>query len=272
MICLANSWTDVSMVILTGITVITAIFSLIYTGIQVRYTKQSVEQIYKQIKTEKQPCVVPRVIDSSGEAFDAGSYTRAQLYFELELENMGDVPALNVFVLSSIRLNLSSDSEFEKQYLLASLLPGYLQALKGDNKEKISIHYETSEIEELLHELDKASKKNIERIEKNPSHWPYIGATLIVQVIYKNIMGQWCESVIQQDIADLHYRKSDNVVTDDMRNNKMWCDALHKDKKFYAILVRPQFVPFTHKLITEDKAKKVIEWHDVEKEQIVVWD
>lgn len=272
MICLANSWTDVSMVILTGITVITAIFSLIYTGIQVRYTEQSVEQIYKQIKTEKQPCVVPKVVDSSGEAFDTGSYTRVQLQFDLEMENVGDAPALNVFVLSSIRLNLSSDSEFEKQYLLASLLPGYIQALKGDNKEKNSIHYETQEVEGLLQGLDKANKKNIERIKNNPSHWPYVGATLIVQVIYKNIMGQWCESVMQQDIADLRYRKSNNFLTDDMCNNKVGCDALQKNKKFYAILVRPQFVPFTHKLITEETAKKMIEWHDVEKKQIVVWD
>ena len=272
MLCLANNWTDVSMVILTGITVIIAIFSLIYTGIQVRYTKQSVEQIYNQIKTEKQPCVVPRVVDSSGVAFDTGAYTRVQFWFDLEMENVGDAPALNVFVLSSIRLNLSSDSEFEKQYLLASLLPGYIQALKGDVKENISIHYETSEVEELLHELDMASKKNIERIEKNLSHCPYIGATLIIQVLYKNIMGQWCESVIQQDIADLYYKKSGNIITDKMRKNKVWCDGLHKDKKFYAILVRPQYVPFVHKLITEHQAKEMIEWYDVEKKQIVVWD
>lgn len=272
MICLANNWTDVSMVILTGVTVIIAIFSLIYTGIQVHYTKQSVEQIYKQIQLEKQPCVVPRVIDSSGVAFDTGTYTRVQLSFDLEMENVGDAPALNVFVLSSIRLNLSSDSDVEKQYLLASLLPGYIQALKSDNKQKISIHYETPEMEELLHELEKATRKNLERIENNPSQWPYVGATLIVQVIYKNIMGQWCESVIQQDIADLIYEKSGKNVTDDIGNNEVWCEALQRDKKFYAVLLRQQFVPFTHKLITEDKVKKVIEWHDVEKKQIVKWD
>lgn len=66
--------------------IIVTIIYVRHTKRQAYYAKESAELVAKQIKTDKQPCVVPLVIDSYGSAWDASDYTRIQLGFTIKLK------------------------------------------------------------------------------------------------------------------------------------------------------------------------------------------
>ena len=186
--------------------VIVTIIYVRHTKRQADYAKESAELVAKQIKTDKQPCVVPLVTDSYGSAWDASDHMRMQLGFSIKLKNVGDSPAINIYTLADIELQFIKNSEGNKKMLPASLLPGFTQALSAEEETEISIQFETLEIKELICELRKAAEKNWERLRTTPSHNHYIGANLIIRVFFKNLMGQWCESTISYEIAWLAYK------------------------------------------------------------------
>ncbi len=176
---------------------IMVVVTIIYVGHtkrQANYAKESAELVAKQIKIDKQPCVVPYVTDSYGSAWDATDYTRMQLGFTIKLKNVGDSPAINVYTLAEIELQFTEDTNGNKKRLPASLLPGFVQALSAEEETEINIRFETSEIKALICELRKALEKNWERLRTNPSHHHFTGAKLFVRVFFKNLMGQWCVS------------------------------------------------------------------------------
>ena len=169
--------------------VVTVIY-VTQTKRQANYAKKSAELVAEQIKTDKQPCIVPNVTDSHGSAFGASDYTRIQLEFKIDLKNVGDAPAINIYTFAELELQFTSDTYGKKALLSAALLPRFVQALSGGEKEIVGVHFETFEVKALARELAKAYEMNTERIEKNPSQHPYIGAKLIVRVLFKNLMGQ----------------------------------------------------------------------------------
>lgn len=186
--------------------VIVTIIYVRHTKHQAYYAKESAELVAKQIKTDKQPCVVPLVIDSYGSAWDASDYTRIQLGFTIKLKNVGNSPAINVYTLADFELQFIKDSDGNKKLLPAALLPGFIQALSAEEETEINIHFETAEIKELICELRKTAEKNWERLRTNPSHNHYGGANLKIRVFFKNLMGQWCESTISYEIPWLVFK------------------------------------------------------------------
>ena len=167
---------------------IMVVVTIIYVGHtkrQANYAKESAELVAKQMKIDKQPCIVPYVTDSCGSAWDTTDYTRMQLGFTIKLRNVGDSPAINVYTLADIELQFSEDSAGNKKLLPASLLPRFTQALSAEEETDINIHFETSEVKALICELRKASEKNWERLRTNPSHHHYTGAKLIIATVYK---------------------------------------------------------------------------------------
>lgn len=79
---------------------IMVVVTIIYVGHtkrQANYAKESAELVAKQMKIDKQPCIVPYVTDSCGSAWDTMDYTRMQLVFTIKLRNVGDSPAINVY-------------------------------------------------------------------------------------------------------------------------------------------------------------------------------
>ena len=92
---------------------IMVVVTIIYVGHtkrQANYAKESAELVAKQMKIDKQPCIVPYVTDSCGSAWDTTDYTRMQLGFTIKLRNVGDSPAINVYTLADIELQFSEDS------------------------------------------------------------------------------------------------------------------------------------------------------------------
>ena len=234
---------------------IMVVITIIYVGHtkrQANYTKESAELVAKQIKIDKQPCIVPFVTDSYGSAFDATDYTRMQLGFTIKLRNVGDSPAINVYTLADIELQFTEDSDGNKKLLPASLLPEFVQALSAKEETEINIHFETSEIKALIGELKKESEKNWERLRTNPSQHHYTGAKLIVRVFFKNLMGQWCESIISYEIAWLEYKNPPPQTTHNLNENTIPPNEIHEGDEFKAVLSSNRIAPFVFEMTNEE--------------------
>lgn len=241
------------------IMVVVTIIYVSHTKRQANYAKESAELVAKQIKTDKQPCVVPIIVDSNGSAWDATDYTRMQLDFEINIKNVGDSPAINIYTLADIELQLTNDSNGNKELLHASLLPNFVQALATGEEKEIYIHFETAEIKRLTQELSKALDMNWERLRTNPTQNHYVGAKLIVCVLFKNLMGQWCESVVSHEIAWLAYKNPPANKTHNLNENTIPPKQIREGDKFKAVLTSCSIAPFTYKMITEEYVHSVLE-------------
>lgn len=240
---------------------IMVVVTIIYVGHtkrQADFARKSAELVAKQIKIDKQPCVIPFVTDSYGSAWNATDYTRMQLGFAIKLKNVGDAPAINVYTLADIELQFIEDSDDKKKLLHASLLPGFVQALSAEEETEISIHFETAEIKVLIRELSKAAEMNWERIRTDPYHNHYTGAKLIVRVFFKNIMGQWCESVICHEIAWLAYKNPPPQKTHNLNENTIPPKEIREGDEFKAVLSSYHIAPFVYRMITEDCVNGVL--------------
>ena len=239
--------------------VIVTIIYVRHTKRQAYYAKESAELVAKQIKTDKQPCVVPLVIDSYGSAWDASDYTRIQLGFTIKLKNVGNSPAINVYTLADFELQFIKDSDGNKELLPAALLPGFIQALSAEEETEINIHFETAEIKELICELRKTAEKNWERLRTNPSHNYYNGANLKIRVFFKNLMGQWCESTISYEIPWLVFKNPPPQKTHNLNENTIPPKEIHEGDEFKAVLSSHHIAPFVFAMTTEERVTDMLQ-------------
>ena len=239
--------------------VIGTIIYVRHTKRQAYYAKESAELVAKQIKTDKQPCVVPLVIDSYGSAWDASDYTRIQLGFTIKLKNVGNSPAINVYTLADFELQFIKDSDGNKKLLPAALLPGFIQALSAEEETEINIHFETAEIKELICELRKTAEKNWERLRTNPSHNHYNRANLKIRVFFKNLMGQWCESTISYEIPWLVFKNPPPQKTHNLNENTIPPKEIHEGDEFKAVLSSHHIAPFVFAMTTEERVTDLLQ-------------
>ena len=239
--------------------VIVTIIYVRHTKRQAYYAKESAELVAKQIKTDKQPCVVPLVIDSYGSAWDASDYTRIQLGFTIKLKNVGNSPAINVYTLADFELQFIKDSDGNKKILPAALLPGFIQALSAEEETEINFHFETAEIKELICELRKTAEKNWERLRTNPSHNHYNGANLKIRVFFKNLMGQWCESTISYEIPWLVFKNPPPQKTHNLNENTIPPKEIHEGDEFKAVLSSHRIAPFVFAMTTEERVTDLLQ-------------
>lgn len=239
--------------------VIVTIIYVRHTKRQAYYAKESAELVAKQIKTDKQPCVVPLVIDSYGSAWDASDYTRILLGFTIKLKNVGNSPAINVYTLADFELQFIKDSDGNKKLLPAALLPGFIQALSAEEETEINIHFETAEIKELICELRKTAEKNWERLRTNPNHNHYNGANLKIRVFFKNLMGQWCESTISYEIPWLVFKNPPPQKTHNLNENTIPPKEIHEGDEFKAVLSSQHIAPFVFAMTTEERVTDLLQ-------------
>lgn len=247
------------------LSLISSLIMVVVTIIYVGHTKQqadsakdSVKLITEQMKKEKQPCIIPYVLESYGTAFDAGDYTRVQLSFEINLKNVGDAPAINVYTLAELELQFQNDDTGGKKRLSAALLPRFVQSLSAGEEKQIDVWFETNEIEALIIDLAKAKELNIERIENNPCKTPFTGGKLVVRVLFKNIMGQWCESTLSHDIAWLEFTKTSFKDRRKVGENIDSINQVCVGDKMKAILTASHLAPFNYRMIDEEYVKDVL--------------
>lgn len=254
-----NDYADVLSLLASLIMVIVTIIYVVHTHRQVYYARQSAELVGKQIKIDKQPCVVPNVVDSFGSAFDTSSYVRKQLGFDVKLKNVGDSPAINIYTFADIELQFTHDAEGNKKRLSAALLPSFTQALSAEGETDVNILFETSEINALIWELGISLEKNWERIKNNPSQSNFCGANLIISVLFKNIMGQWYESTISYEIEWLEYLNPPEQKTKNLNENTIPPKEICVGDKYKAVLSSGHLAPFEVKMISEETVIKLLQ-------------
>ena len=174
----------------------------------------------------------------------------------INLKNVGDAPAINIYTIASIQLPLSLDADGNINSLSAALLPSFVQSLSVMEDKTVCIHFETTEVKILIQELKKAFEINLERIKTSPTQHHIIGAFLNIQIMFKNMMGQWCESTISYEIAWLEYINPPKRKTNNINENTIPPKQICKGDMFKAILCSNHLAPFSYKMVPDDYIEK----------------
>lgn len=235
--------TNLSGILSVVVAAITAIITLIYvvfTYKQMKAAQQSAELTSKQMRISNQPCIVIDIAVASGsKCFPESS--RRQLSIQLELENIGDSPALEIYTFSHMELqhtkNVADGSNIVDMYFD----PDYLKYLKPDTKENVSVRYETDEINMLVEDLRYCHEKNVHRIRTNPYKRAFHGTILVTEVYYKNLLGQWFKNTLRHEILWLVDKNAPPQKTHNLNENTIPPCLLSKDTEFELQLVAPRY-------------------------------
>ena len=184
--------TEYAMVISLAISLITMIITLIYvllTRKQVVAARDSVDAMHEQLKLQQQPCVVISNITSRGsKVFNETG--RRQLTVYCDTNNVGNSPALSIYVFSHIKLQYLVTKDKQNEIVKMFSLPEHFTHIETGARRDASV-YEEKEIEVLIDDLTIAFHKNIERLKNNPSEHHFPGSILVIEVYYMNPMNQW---------------------------------------------------------------------------------
>ena len=226
--------------------IVTAIYAVI-TWWQVRYSKQAVIESAKHNKEEKQPFIVPVISSISGSAFDTSSYLRVQLQYDFTLENVGDSPAVTVYTFLYVKLQ-NADSE---NVLYSHLMPAYLHSLSIGKQQKCSLHLETTEFRSLISDLEICYTKNLMRIATDPSVTPFPGPIVVLRCIYKNMMGQWFETVLEHEMFDVYKSKPDSAISlsVDDDSNRVTNENIVDGDKYEGMMINPSYSKLTRTMV-----------------------
>ena len=188
---------------------VTTIYAVI-TWWQAKYSKRTLVETIKQNKEERQPYIVIEIGDVYGVAFDTSTYLRIQFTFNFKLKNIGDSSAVTLYTLMYARM----ESEAEHRLVYAHLIPKYKHSLKIGEEIEDNLHFETDEFRNIVEDLEICHAKNMKRIETDPSVKPYRGTVIILRTLYQNMVGQWFESVLEQELLNVEYssKKHEEVV------------------------------------------------------------
>ncbi len=226
------------------------ILYVIFTWRQSKYTKQTFLESIKQSKEEKQPYIVPTIGRVRGVAFDTSKYLRIQLSFQYALENVGDSSAVSVYTLLYAKMQYTKDQK--KVY--AHLIPKYSYSIGLGKKVKDSIHFETSEFRDIIEDLEISYVKNMKRIETDPSQNAFKGPILEMRILYMNMMGQWFESVLEQEILDIRKIKEKGNNTKPYVTNKDIKDG----DVFEGDMINPCYSRLSRTMVTKNYVNKIL--------------
>ncbi len=241
---------------------VTAIYVII-TWWQARYTKRTLVESIKQNKEERQPYIVPVINDVNGVAFDTSSYLRIQFSFNYKLINVGDSSAVTLYTFLYARM----ESLAEHKLVYAHLIPNYNHSLTVGAEISSSLHFETSEFRDIVEDLEICHAKNMKRIETDSTIKPYRGPIIILRSLYQNMLGQWFESVLEQELLDVNYfskKKQKEAEVDGKKykiksRGKMVTNKTIKDKdSFEGGMINPCYSKLTRRMVDEDYVRNML--------------
>ncbi len=242
---------------------VTSIYAF-FTWWHVRYSKKTLLESIKQNKEERQPYVVPTIKSISGTAFDASKYLRIQLFFKYKLENVGDSAAVTLYALLYAKMEYQS----EHKLVYAHLMPNYEHSLKVGQKSENRLHFETNEFREIVEDLEICYVKNMKRIETDATVTPFRGPTIILRILYKNMAGQWFESVLEQELFEIkklskeeHKEIEKNRTELNLRLlGERVANSEIKDGDFYeGIMMPPSYSKLSRQMVDYNYVEQVLE-------------
>lgn len=247
-----NNFSGILSAVVSGITAIITLIYVVFTYKQMKATQESAQIASKQIRISNQPCVVIDSINTYGsECFNESG--RRQLHIELQLENIGDSPALEVYTLSYLELQHTKNVRNGSDMVSMDFYPDYLKYLKPNTQGIARVRYETDEINMLVEDLRYSYEKNMSRIRTNPSKHPYSGTIMVVEVYYKNLLGQWFRNTLRQEICWLTDKNALPRKTKNLNENTIPPCLLSKETEFELQLVAPRFSVSSIELISKEQ-------------------
>ena len=246
MIDIINYYSGILSVVISLITALVTLIYVVFTYKQMKAAQEGLKISAKQTKTEKQPCIVYNEIDAQGS--ECFWEERRQLHINLELENIGDSPAMSIYVFSYFKLQYANEpTNIVNMYYL----PDFIPFLKADSRVSVSTRYEEKEIYRLLEDLSISHAKNMQRIKSDPTRPAYKSPELVIEIYYKNILGQWfknerCTEVLEV-LEETEQGEFKIVIPP---------DALNEDMHFKLRLIAQEFALSDLRLVDEDEVER----------------
>lgn len=225
-----NTYSGVFNVIVSFLTAVITFVYVVFTYKQMRAAQNAIKMSDKQLKLDKQPCVVFDEITTVGT--NCFYKSRRQLHIKMKLQNIGDAPALSIYVFSYLKLQHSGENDRVDMYYL----PDFVPFLKVGTDTNVSVRYEEFEINKLLEDLSIAEAKNINRINTDATKSAFKGTCLVIEIYYKNISGQWFKNVRSIEILDILEKQED-----EKRKTVSPPNSLKDDVWFELQLINPAF-------------------------------
>lgn len=204
----------------------------------------------KKVREERQPYIIPTIECISGAALANSNFLRVQLNFHCSLENVGDSTAVSVYAFLYARMQYTQ----EKRMVYAHLLPKYNYSICVGKAAEKDIHFETDQFRDILEDLEISQAKNIKRIETNPYQESYKGPEIILRVLYKNMMGQWFESELVQELLKITYMSKDENDRGEMVANKDVSDG----DIYSGYMINPCYSHINRRMVSDDYVKEVL--------------
>ena len=226
------------------------ILYVVFTWKQSKYTKQAFLESVRQTKEDRQPYIIPTIEKVSGVAFDTSDDIRVQLNFHCKMENVGDSAAVSIYALLYAKMQYQQD----KKLVYAHLIPRYNYTIGVAKASEEDIHFETGQFRDIVEDLEISYVKNMKRIETNPSQEAFKGPELILRVLYKNMMGQWFESELEQELLGITHKPKDEKKRGEMVTNKKIADG----DSYEGHMINPCYSHMTRRMVSDDYVKTVL--------------
>ena len=229
---------------------VVTILYVVFTWKLAKYSRQAFLESVKQTKEDRQPYIIPTVEKVSGVAFDTSSHIRIQLNFHCKLENVGDSSAVSIYTLLYARMQYQQ----EKKLVYAHLMPRYNYSIGVAKTVEEDIHFETSQFRDIVEDLEISHAKNMKRIETNPYKDAYKGPEIILRILYKNMMGQWFESELVQELLDVTYKSKDKNERGKSVSNNSVIDG----DIYVGWMINPCYSHINRRMVSDDYVKDIL--------------
>ena len=247
------------------VAIITAFITLVYvvfTYKQMKAAQNSTEPAMQQLRLNNQPCVIPTIIATRGTK--CFTKTRRQLFIEIGLDNVGDSPAITVYTFSHLELHYTYNEIIGSNTVNMDYVPSFQKCIKSGEKTETHVRYETSEINKLVEDLRVCHKKKVKRIRKAPYNKPYKGTILVIEVYYRNVIGQWFKDVLRQEIGWINDKNAAPRKTNYINENTIPPRPLLDDTEFELQLVSEAFSSFSIELVEDKEIEDKLEDYKAE--------
>ena len=97
------------------------------------------------------------------------------------------------------------------------------------------------------------------RLRTNPYKHPYRGTVLVVEVYYKNLLGQWFKNTLKQQICWLVDVNASQRKTENLNENTIPPCLLGRDTDFTLQLVSSKFSPAGIELVGIDEVQEKLD-------------
>lgn len=182
-------WLDLLLPYSSLISAVGSIFLLIVTLIYVYFTWKLQKTSKSSFEQGKQPCIFPDFeleSESSAGSFKFNKEFGWGMHIYVNLKNVGDSPAISVYVFGKILTQYSQPTEIN-MIPAPRLVPNVTVT---DSLKSVYLDFGERELLQLIDEMNQIQKAHPEYIytDKKSAHF---GPILKISILYKNLHGIW---------------------------------------------------------------------------------